>query len=138
MLFFCMWDEVPGRGRLNSLIVDATDVDGAMRIATDVAEAEAPSRVLPIPPDVFAVEVAWETDDDDDDDEFLTLQPLEHVAALIDRFEERSEDVPAISAACGDEADAADGEAVTCGLVVGHAGDHAATTSAGQRVTWES
>lgn len=134
-LFVAAWDV---EGGPETLLLDANDAEHARSIATEEGEGEAPSRVVPIAPGVFAASVAFE--DDEDGNEEVIITPLSHVAdllVLIDDGEAAAAEpaTGSTSETCGDEA-IYDGEDVPCTLGLGHAGEHEGLTSKGQLVSW--
>lgn len=134
MLFFSTW---PDR---SSLIVDAADLDDAIRISSAVAADDdppgpPPKVVRPLPPGVFVAEVR--IDEDDDEHEVLTVDPLEHVADILYKLEDeqdaaiaQTQPAPALRVVgigptrCASEAEDEAGALLSCELDAGHEGEH--------------
>lgn len=130
-LFFCAWDRDDGPC---SIVADAEDKEKATEMARDVADGEAPRRVLPWGKNVFIAEVVERESPDDDDDEVeILLSPFPHVAEALDLLEEASDGEPRAVAldAPQCEAEATDEEETwRCVLLDGHEGEHRASDGA--------
>lgn len=128
MLFFASF----GSG-LQPLMIDADDLTHATKIATDVAEGEAPARVKPIPTGVVVVSLFTEPEDEDED--VIVMDPLDHVVTFLERLDE--ELMGDARPTCGHEAEAGDAnETVTCTLPPHTDGRHEGLTEDGELVTW--
>lgn len=131
MLFFSTWTDRA------SLIVDAADLDDAIRISSAVAADDEPpgpppKLVRPLPPGVFVCEVR--IDEDDEEHEVLTVDPLEHVADILYKLEDEQDAAIAatqpapslrvVPSRCESEADDGAGAVLVCELDAGHEGEH--------------
>lgn len=133
-LFFCAWDRDDGPC---SVVCDAADEAQARIMARDVAEGEAPKRVIKVEPGVFVAEVIErEIEVSEDDEVEILLSPFPHVADALVLLEEAADGQPravAIDAPqCEAEATDDGGTTWRCILLEGHDGQH----RAGDGETW--